>query len=328
MTKYKDPPSYEEFKKWIKKQGIKTGDEFRKFYRTKLPPNYPKDPQAFFTARGTWKGWGDVVGKEPYRLVNPPSYTEFKKWVRKQGIKSQDEFIKFDRTKFPPGYPKNPRDHYKNKGWKGWNDLCGTEQYFLKDPPSYEVFQKWVQKQGIMYKNEFAKFDRTKFPPGYPKNPSRLYKKQRTWKGWGDLFGTGNIGPRDKTYRSFKKAREFVHKLKLKTRPELQKYCESGKLPKDIPKHPEDTYKNKGWKGVGDWLGSGTIATRVKSANYLTAPEMIKLVEKLGKKYQIKNKLQWEEFAKTHKELLDSLKIPIHIMQVYSKEKVWSRMKK
>jgi hypothetical protein len=103
MTKHKDPPSYEEFKKWVKKQGIKTGDEFRKFYRTKLPPNYPKDPQAFFTARGTWKGWGDVIGKEPYRLQNVPSYEEFKKWVQKKGIKNQKEFAEFDKTKFPPG---------------------------------------------------------------------------------------------------------------------------------------------------------------------------------------------------------------------------------
>ena len=92
MTKLVNPPSYEEFKKWVKKQGIKTSDEFKKFYRTKLPPNYPKDPQAFFAARGTWKGWGDIIGKESYRLQNPPSYEKFKKWVQKQGIKNQKEF--------------------------------------------------------------------------------------------------------------------------------------------------------------------------------------------------------------------------------------------
>ena len=36
MTKLKDPPSYAEFKKWVKKQGIKTTDEFKKvlFYVT------------------------------------------------------------------------------------------------------------------------------------------------------------------------------------------------------------------------------------------------------------------------------------------------------
>ena len=118
MTKLKDPPSYEEFKKWVKKQGIKTSDEFKKFYRTKLPPNYPKDPQAFFTARGTWKSWGDVIGKKPYRLENPPSYEKYKKWVQKQGIKTLKEFTEFDRTKFPRGYTKGPSRFYKNKGWE------------------------------------------------------------------------------------------------------------------------------------------------------------------------------------------------------------------
>ena len=54
----------------------------------------------------------------------------------------------------------------------------------------------------------------------------------------GDWLGTGYVAPQKRQYRPFKEARKFVHELKLESRPEWQKYCESGKLPKDIPKHP------------------------------------------------------------------------------------------
>ena len=87
MKKLKDPPSYEEFKKWVQDQGITSQAEF-KLAKSKLPPNYPKDPRDFFTARGTWKGWNDLCGTESHFIVGAPSYEEFKKWVKKQGIKT------------------------------------------------------------------------------------------------------------------------------------------------------------------------------------------------------------------------------------------------
>lgn len=35
-----------------------------------------------------------------------------------------------------------------------------------------------------------------------------------------------------------------------------------GSLPADIPANPNQTYKDKGWKGMGDWLGTGRIANQ------------------------------------------------------------------
>ena len=173
MTKLKNPPSYEEFKK---------------FYKTKLPPNYPKDPTYFYKKQGTWKGWGDVIGKEPYRLQNPPSYEKYKKWVQKQGIKTQ---------------------------------------------------------------KEFAEFDRKKFPPGYPKNPSRLYQKQGTWRGWGDLFGTGNISTKEKSklWLPIKEAkieaRKIAKELGIKTRDQWVKAHKDRKIPTNLPRYLHDIYNPK-----------------------------------------------------------------------------------
>ena len=56
-------------------------------------------------------------------------------------------------------------------------------------------------------------------------------------------------------YKSFEEARDFVHKLNLKSQEEWSDYCKSGQKPDDIPAAPERIYKKDGWKGLGDWLG-------------------------------------------------------------------------
>ena len=78
-----------------------------------------------------------------------------------------------------------------------------------------------------------------------------MYKKQGTWKSWGDFLGTGY-----REYRPFEEAREFVRTLGLKSISEWTKYAKSGKKPEDIPSTPNGVYKDKGWKGLRDWLGT------------------------------------------------------------------------
>ena len=66
-----------------------------------------------------------------------------------------------------------------------------------------------------------------------------------------------------KEFRSFEDAKKFVRKLGLKTQKDWKEYCSSGKKPDDIPSNLNTSYKNKGWKGYGDWLG-----TTVKRPTY------------------------------------------------------------
>ena len=77
-----------------------------------------------------------------------------------------------------------------------------------------------------------------------------------------------------KKYRSFKDARKFAHSLvAINTLKEWVGYARSGKLPNDIPRDPRNAYKNKGWKGMGDWLGTGRISFVELSKNMLTYEE-------------------------------------------------------
>ncbi len=103
-------------------------------------------------------------------------------------------------------------------------------------------------------------------PEDIPARPSRTYRNVG-WLGIGDWLGTGSIAYYLREYRPFEEARKFARSLNLKNQSEWRMFAqgempEKGLLPKDIPAKPDNTYGDKGWAGVGDWLGTGTIATR------------------------------------------------------------------
>ena len=179
---------------------------------------------------------------------NPPSYEEFKKWVQDQGITSQAEF-KLAKSKLPSGYPKDPTYFYKKQGtWKGFNDLFGTESPYLTNALSYEEYKKWIQDQGIKTQNEFRKFRKTnKFPPGYPKEPGKFYKKE--WRGMGDMLGTGTVAPQNLEWSSPKEARIAIRKIakdvfggKPFTQRDWINAHKAGEIPANLPRYLDTIY--------------------------------------------------------------------------------------
>jgi len=94
-----------------------------------------------------------------------------------------------------------------------------------------------------------------KLPPDIPSHPENTYK-DKGWSGIGDWLGTGTIATFNKKFRPFNAASKFARSLNLKNGEEWSVFCKSGKLPADIPAKPDNTYKDKGWKGMRDWLGT------------------------------------------------------------------------
>ena len=129
-----------------------------------------------------------------------------------------------------------------------------------------------------------------------------------------------------RNWRSFSEARKFVQSLKLKNGSEWKEYKKSDKKPVDIPKQPVDVYK-KEWISMGDWLGTGRIAHQVKSANYLSWDEAKPIYRKLAKEYGLNGRADWIKFAKTNPKLITKLRIPRRPWSIYTKERVWSKMK-
>ena len=143
-----------------------------------------------------------------------------------------------------------------------------------------------------------------------PVYPNEAYKN-KGWVSWGDWLGTGRIANQNIKFRPFEEARVFVHTLGLKNQAEWYAWAKTSAKPDDIPASPQGTYKNTGWLGLGDWLGTGYIAPTRR--NYLPFEEARAFVNTL----KIKNVDEWRVWAKDNA-LQNS--IPNDPYQVYSKD--------
>ena len=79
----------------------------------------------------------------------------------------------------------------------------------------------------------------------------------------GDWLGTGRVADQLRQYRSFEEARKYVWTLNLRNWKEWKEFSRAKGFPKDIPMHPNNTYKDKGWVHMRDWLGIERFQSRV-----------------------------------------------------------------
>jgi hypothetical protein len=105
-----------------------------------------------------------------------------------------------------------------------------------------------------------------RLPADIPANADKIYA-DCGWKGTGDWLGTGVVANRFRRFRSFREARTFARKLKLRNQKEWFAYCRGDiprlrKRPMDIPQKPERTYAEQGWKGLADWLGTAAVVSQ------------------------------------------------------------------
>jgi len=309
---------FESARKFVHSLGLKSETEWRKYAKSHLKPSdIPSAPNQVYKKQ--WKGMGDWLGTG--RIADQyKQYRDFesaRKFVHSLGLKSETEWRDFSKSnKKPLDIPTGPGRTYKNKGWKGYGDWLGTGRIatFNIQFRDFESAKEFVRKLGLKNFDEWREFCKSPLKPAdIPTHPDRPYKKQ--WKGWGDWLGTGNVRPQDIQFRDFESARKFVHSLGLKSETEWRKYIKSGTKPNDIPYSPEQSYKNKGWKGVGDWLGTGRIADKYKQFRDFESAR--RFVHSLG----LKSETEWRKYAKSHLKPSD---IPSAPNQVYKKQ--WKGM--
>src|SRR5262249_20206569 len=105
-----------------------------------------------------------------------------------------------------------------------------------------------------------------RLPDNIPRKPNLVYAKE--WKSWNDWLGPKRsltlrrTGKQRAPCREFNAARDFARTLNLNGLVEWYAYIfglrgNLPRLPADIPSHPYYTYRKSGWKGWGDFLGTG-----------------------------------------------------------------------
>ena len=323
--------SFEEARSFARALRLSDAVEWAKYCAGKMPEvgvrplDIPSNPQLTYKASG-WMGIGDWLGTGKVSRKHYRNFEAARTWARSLGLKSNAAWRKMlaDEGK-PADIPATPDSSYQNAGWLSWSDWLGTDSTATRKR-KYRPFtkaRKFVHKLNLQNRNEWTAyckgimFNKPSKPNDIPTSPERTYSEDG-WKGFGDFLGTGNIANFNRRYRSFNTARKFAHSLKLKTGAEWRAYCKGENrkkppLPEDVPACPNQTYKESGWLGMGDWLGTGNVALQNKVyRNFKEAHEFTR-------KLKLKNQKQWRSYCKGHIKGLPSLPedMPANPDQVY-----------
>jgi superfamily II DNA or RNA helicase len=301
---------FNEAKDFVQALGLKNEAEWREYCkRGKKPSNIPYN--AYKVYRKEWKGMGDWLGTDmPQKNRDYLSFHDAKRFVHSLGLKSQKEWFAYCKSgKKPVEIPYSPDRKYKE--WKGMGDWLGTgniasqKKHYL----NFLEARRFIQSLGLQNGKAWHEYCISgKKPDDIPLTPAQVYND--VWEGMGDWLGTGSIAHKNRKYRPFKEARDFVRKLHFRNSDDWKVYRKSGSLPKDIPSNPNRSYK-KEWRGMGDWLGTGTIASfNRKFRSFEDAREFVRCL-KLG------NDANWTKYKKSGKMPAD---IPSDPRGVYEKK--------
>ncbi len=326
LRKGKGMLSFEEARKHVRELKILGLNGWIAYCKSgKRPAKIPASPHTAY--KDEWKGYGDWTGTGKVRHTKFLPFEEAREYARSLNLDSVTSWNNFTKSKKrPSNIPAQPEMTYK-KDWQGWGNWLGNKirkgrrgsVSFL----SYEKARQYVRKLNIKGQKEWIKYVKSgEKPANIPSAPYQYYDE---WKGYADWLGTKRIRPT--SFLPFDEAREFARTLNIKKMIEWDIFAQSDKKPIDIPTHPEKVY-DKEWKNWADWLGSGKISTFTMSKIYLPWPDAKKEYQKLAKKYGLRGYSDWARFARTHKKLLNDLRIPANPGAIYTKEKVWARMKK
>ena len=303
---------FEEAREYVRKLNLKNQFEWLNYTKSgKKPYDIPATPEK--TYKLDWKGLGDFLGT--YRIAERDkifrSFNEARDFVRTLNLKGQADYQNYSKSgKKPIDIPASPAKTYKSE-WKGYGDYLGTGNIAPKDKVyrSFNEAREFAKKLNLKDIADWQNYCNSgKKPEDIPAYPITTYKEQ--WEGFGDFLGNGNISNKDKKFRSFNEAREFVRTLNLKSETEWRNYCKSDKKPKDIPANPARTYQNE-WKGLGDFLGTNRIADREKVfRNFNNARDFVRTLN-------LKSIFEWRDFCKSGKKPED---IPANLERVYKEE--------
>jgi len=327
-TQFRQFKSFEEARKVVRKLGLRALTEYREWWKKNKPTDLPASPPGAYKNKG-WTSWGDFLGTGFVGSIPKSkqyiSFEEAREFVRKLGIKTNNEYVKLHQQGRIPRYiPRQPHRFYKKQGsWTSWGDFLATGFVFAKyrQFKPFEEAKEFVRKLGLKSLSDYNNWWKKNRPKDLPANANTVYTDMG-WTSWGDFLGTGSVASFLKKFKSFEEARKYVSGLKLSGKGAYSKWAKSKERPSDIPASPPITFKSKGWTNWGDFLGTGMVAPQLREFKSFKDAKLF--FRKLAKEYGIKNKKDWKNFVKNH-ELPDD--IPALPWQVYSKQSILRRIK-
>ncbi|MDC0579111.1 DEAD/DEAH box helicase family protein, partial [Candidatus Pelagibacter ubique] len=216
---------YKDAKKYILTKKLKKADDhslFLKNSKEKIVNRLPRGPEIYY--KKEWENWGKFLGTGLSRQKNFLKFKDAKKLVQKNKIASAMHNFAFIRNnnKYKDLLPRKPSIFYKNE-WKSWQDYLGKNyKGQIKKVVSFERARKWARSLNFKSVKEWQVKNKKIRPDNIPGNPASKYKSK--WKGWNDFLNTNNIATQLRNYWSYKKASEYLQKLKFKNTTEFHNF--------------------------------------------------------------------------------------------------------
>ena len=319
---------FEEVREFVRGLGFSNQTEWNEFSKGELsnmgtrPPDIPAAPHLTYAEQG-WRGYGDWLGTGNIHSKQWRPFEKAREFARGLGLKGQAEWTEFCKGSMPhlgslpPDIPSNPSINYAGIGWSGYGDWLGTGNVapqLRKFRPFLEA-REFARSLGLKRSQEWSMFckgampEKGHLPSDVPQSPNRIYA-DKGWIGYGDWLGTSRIANHKRKFASFKEAREFARLLNLRSGQEWKAFCkgeipEKGTLPQNIPYKPSRTYKDKGWAGIGDWIGTGAIAPRLRE--FRAFEKARAFVQSLG----LKSNTEWKAYCRGQMPQLGILPVDI-----------------
>jgi very-short-patch-repair endonuclease len=147
----------------------------------------------------------------------------------------------------------------------------------------FEEAIKIIQEKKFKSRNEFLSYLKSNNIKNIPSNPYYVYKEN--WLSLDNWLGRDSKSNKNSKFKSYKDSEKIVHflikGLKIDTKSKwLFFYEENLNKLKEVPKHPQICYKNKGWISWSKWLNNKSSSDKYD----YTLDEVKKIV--------IKNKIQ------------------------------------
>ena len=173
-----------------------------------------------------------------------------------------------------------------------------------KERLGFNEAREIVRDLGLNSQNEWNEYIKTEdFKQlNIPSNPRKYYINE--FNGFGDWLGTGRQGGKLK-FLPFDDAKKKIKKLIFKNGNDWKKYTKEPFFPKNIPKAPWIVYSE--WISMGDWLGTGSIASFNKE--FIPFTDARNFARSSG----IKSIKEWDK----NREIIKNKKIPIRPDLVY-----------
>jgi len=244
---------FNEARSIVRKMNFKSGNDYINAWRKGLlPENIPAKPGKTYKNKG-FVSMPDFLGYKSRFEWMP--FEEAREFVKNMDLKSTTEYRNaYNKGLIPKKIPSDPRTVYKNKGWISMGDWLGTGRIsdnlikFLE----YKEARKYVRSLGLSSSKQWREFINSgQKPKNIPSSADKVYKF-KGWKGWADFLGKNYYN----NYVDYYKARDFASSLGFTSNKQWREYSKSNEKPDNIPSSPSKVYKNKGWNGWPDFLGS------------------------------------------------------------------------